>query len=419
MNRFLRLSSHCSLKKLEKPYIYDIKNDELYAIDNKAEDFIKRCDGINLVSTRGEDREFIDFCLKENLLQIFEKPQPSIVNRPSSLVPRQSPLPSLRYLELQLTARCNLSCRHCYLGKPKNMELNFDSVRKILKEFEDIQGLRLIISGGEPMLYFNFWEFNNILPDYNFRKVLLTSGWFLGKEEALKLNVNEVQVSLDGLEDGHDILRGKGSFKRAITAMKYVKEAGIDLSAATMVHPYNLNDFQKMADLLNSYNVSEWGIDVPLQTGNLKSAKDFIVSPDEGAERLKFAYGGSYHGGSEGYVCGRHICTIMPSGKVCKCGFYEDRPLGNIEEGLRNCWERNYHMPLKDLQCHDCIYIEECQGGCRFRAETPTSPDPVMCALYKPRKMQLNKTTETRRQTERQKQKRLRRKGESREMEKR
>ncbi|HBA26246.1 MAG TPA: hypothetical protein DCY98_02440 [Nitrospinae bacterium] len=77
------------------------------------------------------------------------------------------------------------------------------------------------------------------------------------------------------------------------------------------------------------------------------------------------------------------MCTIMPNGKVCKCGFYEDRPLGNIEEGLKNCWERNYHMPLKDLQCHDCIYIKECQGGCRFRADTSTSPDPVMCALYK------------------------------------
>ena len=391
MNRFLRLSPHCSLKRLEKPYIYDIKNDELYEIDDKAEDFIKRCDGVTPLNppfTKGgrgglSDEEFIDFCLKENLLQISEIP--IIPNLQSPILNLQSPIPSLRYLELQLTARCNLSCRHCYLGKPKNIELNFDSIRKNLKEFEDIQGLRLIISGGEPMLYSNFWEFNNILPDYNFRKVLLTNGWFLGKEEAIKLNVNEVQVSLDGLEDGHDILRGKGSFKRAINAMESVRGAGIDISIATMVHPYNLNDFQKIADMLNSYNVSEWGIDVPLQTGNLKSAKDFIVSPEEGAERLKFAYGGSYHGGSEGYVCGRHICTIMPSGKICKCGFYEDRPLGNIEEGLRNCWERNYHMPLKDLQCHDCIYIEECQGGCRFRAETPKSPDPVMCALYKPR----------------------------------
>ena len=70
MNRFLRLSPHCSLKRLEKPYIYDIKNDELYEIDDKAEEFIKSCDGTSSFSIKGQDREFIDLCIKENLLQI-------------------------------------------------------------------------------------------------------------------------------------------------------------------------------------------------------------------------------------------------------------------------------------------------------------------------------------------------------------
>lgn len=410
-NRFLKLSPHCSLKILEKPYLYDIKNDELYELDECAEDFIKKCNGTTPINPptqaslgyptpfvkggqRGlSEEEFINFCLKENLLEIFDKPKSIIQNSQFTIHNYSSPIPSLRYLELQLTGRCNLSCKHCYLGKPRDIELNLNSVKVILKEFEDMQGLRLLISGGEPLLYSYFREFNEMLPDYNFRKVLLTNGWFLKREEISKLNVHEVQVSLDGLEKGHDILRGKGSFKKAVTAMNLVKDTGIDLSVATMVHPYNLNDFPKMADMIKSYNVLEWGIDVPLVAGNLKSPRipalknggngDFIVSPEKGAEYLKFAFGGSYHGGSEGYACGRHICTIMPSGKVCKCGFYEDQPLGSIEESLRICWERNYHIPLKELQCHDCLYIEECQGGCRFRAETSTSPDPIMCAFYK------------------------------------
>jgi radical SAM protein with 4Fe4S-binding SPASM domain len=419
MNGFLRLTPHCSLKKLEKPYIYDIKNDELYEIDDKAEELIKKCDGktpfqlvaagfslreltpperVRLPSI--EEAEFVNFCLKENLLEIVERPHSSHVSHPSSFVPRQSPIPSLRYLELQLTAKCNLSCRHCYLGKPKNIELSLDSVKKILREFEEMQGLRLLISGGEPMLYSKFWELNDMLPDYNFRKVLLTNGWFLEKDEASRLNVHEVQVSLDGLEESHDVLRGNGSFKRAVTAMDAVKNAEIDLSVATMVHRYNLYDFPMMAEMIKGYSVKEWGIDVPLQSGNLKSpptplfqrgrgtqaelgSGDFVVSPEEGAERLKFAFGGSYHGGSEGYACGRHLCTIMPTGSVCKCGFYEDNPLGHISEGLRMCWERNYHIPLKELECYGCEYIAECQGGCRFRSDTPTSPDPIMCALYK------------------------------------
>lgn len=382
-NKFLTLSPHCSLKKLENPYIYNISRDELYQIDAGGEDFIKKCNGTKIFLINKEGEEFVKFCLKENLLEYVDSLQSSIVNRQSSILNRQSPIPSLRYLELQLTARCNLSCRHCYLGKPKNIELDINYAAKILKEFEDIQGLRLLISGGEPLLYSRFREFNDMLPDYNFRKVLLTNGWFLDKVKASKLNINEVQISLDGMENGHDILRGKGSFKKAVTAMKSVKDAGIDLSVATMVHPYNLDDFPEMAAIIKNYNAREWGVDVPLKAGNLKFNKIFVMPAEKVAEYLKFAYGGSYHGGSEGYTCGRHICTIMPTGKICKCGFYKDRPFGSIEEGLRVCWERNYHMSLKDLQCHDCTYIEECQGGCRFRAKTPTSPDPVMCALYK------------------------------------
>ncbi|MBI3600768.1 MAG: radical SAM protein, partial [Nitrospinae bacterium] len=349
MNGFLRLTPHCSLKRLEKPYIYDIKNDELYEIDNKAEEFIRRCDGVqkgqgsrvkgqgSRVKGQGSsEEEFVSFCLKENLMEIVKSPPSSLVPHPSSLVSRQSPLPSLRYLELQITAKCNLSCKHCYLGKPKNLELSLDSVRNLLKEFEDMQGLRLLISGGEPMLYSKFWELNDMLPDYNFRKVILTNGWFLGEKEASRLNVHEVQVSLDGLEKGHDILRGNGSFEKAIAAIEAVKDAGIDLSAATMVHKYNLDDFPEMSGMLKGYNVREWGIDVPVIAGNLKSPLTPLFQRgerEEGAELLRFAFGGSYHGGSEGYACGRHICTIMPTGKVCKCGFYEDKPLGDISEG--------------------------------------------------------------------------------------
>jgi radical SAM protein with 4Fe4S-binding SPASM domain len=400
LNRFLKLSPYCSLKILEKPYLYDIKNDELYELDECAEDFIKKCNGITPINPPTQaslecptpfvkggqgglsEEEFINFCLKENLLEISDKPKSIIQNSQFTIHNYNSPIPSLRYLELQLTGRCNLSCKHCYLGKPRDMELNLNSVKGILKDFEDMQGLRLLISGGEPLLYSYFWKFNEMLPDYNFRKVLLTNGWFLKKEEVSRLNVHEVQVSLDGLKKGHDMLRGNGSFKKAVTAMNLVKDTGIDLSVATMVHPYNINDFMAMADMLENYNLREWGIDIPLVAGNLKIEKDFVISPEKGAEYLKFAFGGSYHGGSEGYACGRHICTIMPSGKVCKCGFYEDQPLGNIEEGLRICWERNYHIPLKELLCYDCSHIEECQGGCRFRAETSTSPDPIMCAFY-------------------------------------
>jgi radical SAM protein with 4Fe4S-binding SPASM domain len=73
----------------------------------------------------------------------------------------------------------------------------------------------------------------------------------------------------------------------------------------------------------------------------------------------------------------------MPDGRVCQCGFFADRAVGHIEEGLENCWQRIEHIPLTDLECKDCSSLKECRGGCRYRALSPNGPDPLMCAFFR------------------------------------
>ena len=80
------------------------------------------------------------------------------------LLPRPAPRPSLRYLELLVTDRCNLRCRHCYLGDAPGRDLPLPVLERVAREFEGMQGLRLLISGGEPLLHPDFWAFNALLP---------------------------------------------------------------------------------------------------------------------------------------------------------------------------------------------------------------------------------------------------------------
>jgi len=40
------------------------------------------------------------------------------------------------------------------------------------------------------------------------------------------------------------------------------------------------------------------------------------------------------------------------------------------------------HLPLEALECKGCPVIDDCAGGCRFRAPHPLAPDPVMCVFY-------------------------------------
>jgi len=377
---YVVLGPDCALKHLERPYLYDIRRDELYELDKKGFDFLKKCDGTHLLSELPVDKDFLETCLKEKLLVIG----PRTNHRHFNLNLRASPVPSLRYLELQLTTRCNLRCKHCYLGELKKADLPLSQVLSVLAEFEQIQGIRVLFSGGEPLLYPDLAALNEALPRYALRKVLLTNGTLIAeKNHPDWCHFDEIQFSVDGLKEGHESLRGTGTFDQAVHGIEIAREKGVPISVATMVHRHNLNEFDAMAKWIEELGVVEWNIDVPCAAGRLLKNPDFLVTPEQGASFLKYATGGSYHSTDEPFACGYHLCTITAEGDVLKCGFFKETPLGALKEGLEVCWERIRPIPLSQLECASCPHLSDCKGGCRFRAANPLGKDPVMCALYR------------------------------------
>lgn len=376
-NDFLLLSPACFLKQLEELYVYNIETDELYETNPEAFDFLKHCDGSRRVAELQFEKEFLDWCLDEGILTLTSG------ETRREFILESSPVPSLRYLELQITARCNLKCRHCYLGEAKPVELPTARVIKVLEEFERMQGLRLLLSGGEPLLHPDFWSINRAISRFGFRSVLLTNGTLIDRQTAERLQVHEVQVSLDGIGESHDILRGRGSFDKALSAIKELRRLGKDVSVATMIHAGNLQDFPRLEELVKELGVKEWNVDVPCVAGRLAEWEELSVSYQEAAPFLNYSFGGGLYTSTAGYACGAHLCAVMPDGKVAKCGFFADEAVGDVAAGLRYCWERIKPITLDELRCH-CPYKEECRGGCRYRARLEKdiyAPDPVQCYL--------------------------------------
>jgi radical SAM protein with 4Fe4S-binding SPASM domain len=371
------LSPRCFLKHLETPCLYHTERDELFELDEAGFAFLKQCDGKHPLSDLPLDKDFLEFCFKEELLVIG----PAVDER--SFRVRPSPIPSLRYLELQLTRQCNLKCRHCYLGDPQKVDLPLPDVLFVLGEFEEMQGLRVLFSGGEPLLYPQLQGLNDALPGFGIRKVLLTNGTLITEDHYPKWrHFDEIQFSVDGLKEGHEAIRGRGTYGQTIKGIETAQKKGMAVSIATMVHRYNLNELDGMAAWVKEQGFTEWNIDVPCETGRLSHNREFLVSPTQGAPYLAYAAGGSYHGGGdEPFACGYHLCTVTPEGKILKCGFFEE-PLGTLKDGLEASWRRLRPVPLSDLECGSCPHLPVCKGGCRFRAAGPLGKDPVMCALY-------------------------------------
>jgi len=368
------LKEDFTLRLLETPCLYNTKKDELYELDREGFRFLKSC---LLKGGITDDRKFIDYCLKEGILSESKPPQRNITIR-------QSPRPSLRYLELQITDRCNLRCRHCYIGNPRGTELGYEKILQILDEFEALQGLRVLITGGEPLLHREFQKINSALPRYPLRKVLFTNGTLLNKKILKTLNVDEIQISIDGIEKSHDLIRGEGTYKKALKSVEDALSLGFEVSISTMVHKGNLKDFKKMESLFKRLGVRDWIVDIPSMAGRLLG-NEWLNTPYQIAGRyLSYGWGGTLHLGTEGYGCGLHLMAISPEGKCMKCSFYSESPVGHIDEGLRRCWRRVKPIKIDRLDCkkENCPALKICRGGCRFRAESPLGKDLYKCSYY-------------------------------------
>jgi radical SAM protein with 4Fe4S-binding SPASM domain len=378
-NSFLALAEGVSLKRLEFPAVYDARTDELYEVDPGGFEELSRCDGTLAVAESAFPRTFLAFCLDEGLLLELAEPE----NRPVPVGINESP--SLRYLMLEVTDRCNLACRHCYLGDAVGLELSIDTVKTVLDEFDGMGGLRLIVTGGEPLLHPGFEAINEAIAGRSCRTILITNGTMLSEELCRGLAFNEVQVSLDGMQKGHDSIRGTGSFERAREGIECLRLADVPVSIATMVHSGNTAELDALEALVMDLEAVSWTLDVPCEAGRMEGGAGSILPPLDGAAaELGRAFGSEQHSPSGEYACGAHLACVKADGLLAKCGFYEDWNGGPVGQGLRRAWLALPRLRLEELDCR-CEALYECGGGCRFRAEATggrTAPDPLKCAQY-------------------------------------
>ncbi len=405
----LRLSPDCSPKLLEEPCVYNRATDDLYIVNPEAADFLFLCARGAKAPRAPEADEFVSFCQEEGILEETAGEDALIPHLPApgNREPRltQSPIPSLRYLLLHITDRCNLRCGHCFIGEPGSTDLPLEKIMAVVDQFEEMQGLRLLVSGGEPLLHRQFRQLDDYLAARDLRTVLMSNGTLIDKKTAGVIKAQEVQISLDGMREAHDFIRGDGNFERSTQAIRRLIDAGKQVSVATMVHRGNLQDFEELAALLSELGVREWAVDQPSPAGRLLPEADrlrgseggnapagsdspqgtnIIVYPAIAGPYLNYSFGGAIHEPIPGYACGAHLMAVMADGRAARCGFFAGNPVGTIAEGLSSCWQKVRKMTMPELDC-DCDFIEDCRGGCRFRAagyNSPTGVDPCQCYRY-------------------------------------
>lgn len=140
--------------------------------------------------------------------------------------------PNMKAL-LQITERCNLKCKHCFVSSlPEGNDLSFEKIRDIiLPKLRNSNVTRVTLTGGEPMVHKNIMDIMKLFSDNNIHITLCTNALGLNEEKIIemkKLNDIHVNVSLDGFSSkSHGKFRGNDSesvFNKIIENIKLLSK---------------------------------------------------------------------------------------------------------------------------------------------------------------------------------------------------
>jgi MoaA/NifB/PqqE/SkfB family radical SAM enzyme len=115
---------------------------------------------------------------------------------------------------IKLTHACNLSCRHCPFCRREAGSLSFAQAVSSLAALHKLGVRILILEGGEPLLWRDGeYDVGDVIAEA--KKLFFSVGVTTNGTWPIDVESDVVWVSVDGLEETHDLLRGK-CFARVI-----------------------------------------------------------------------------------------------------------------------------------------------------------------------------------------------------------
>ncbi|MBQ9833160.1 MAG: radical SAM protein [Clostridia bacterium] len=300
----------------------------------------------------------------------------------------------------ELTARCNLNCRMCYV------RLSDEQVKRIGRERTEKEWLTLaeearkagmlflLLTGGEPFMLPHFKSLYTELSKMGFIISINSNGTLIDEkcvEWLAKNPPSRMSVTLYGGNDEtyRNLCRNSGMFDRVVNALRLLREADILVRATMTLTPYNVDDCKKVHEICQ-------GIDVPLHMASyvfppLRRDKDSAgiaqrLSAEEAgyysvvAERVRF--------GDEGFLAtaryrlnksdekqisdddcqkeekhplfcraGKSGFWIDWQGVMTPCGMMNYPAAKPFEEGFMTAWKKivegteKLYMPSKCVSC--------------------------------------------------------------------
>lgn len=300
-----------------------------------------------------------------------------------------------KYIYWELSKHCNLRCKHCFAEAENNINTIVEKDRIFYKIEEMFQKNEFSVrfGGGEPLLVSYLYDLIAFCEKRKIFTAITTNGMLLDEMVVNRLycsGLKEVTISIDGLKDNHDFLRGKGSYEKIIRIVKSVlKQKKVKVSIAFTVTAHNYNEISLFVDVLFSLGIRKFYFFryctnsnaevLELNPMQLYFATNEIEKVSEKYKGAQFVYEGlSFYpfillDGKkeirEGCNFLKNIMTIKYNGDVVVCAAIP-KVLGNIFLDEIDTLYNKIAIEKEKIckiptECRKCKYKKECHGGCK------------------------------------------------------
>lgn len=347
--------------------------------------------GATISNLNNGSREYVTY---EELMRINNNnifPENSIVNdikdknvkfvpiKKDEKVGKNFSFADIAYIEL--TRKCNLRCKHCLnnSGVEISKALSQEQMIELIKKLADSGLQEVRFTGGEPLLFPKIIEIIKIARDNGLFVSIGTNATLIDENFAKKLKeagLKKAIVSLDGTEEKHDFIRGKGNYQKTIKAIKLLEQEEIDVRINSVIMRSNMEDIIKFAKQMHKNKTKlfirrfiESGRGASLENNTLdkndyeyvkeqlgeeiKSNKyvngHYLRNDEEISYRIELPF--KY---TEGCKAGARALIISPDGDIHLCGFLAAQgfpAIGNVRNVVD--WREYWNDIHKKDYLHD------------------------------------------------------------------
>jgi radical SAM protein with 4Fe4S-binding SPASM domain len=320
------------------------------------------------------------------------------------------------YAVWEITLACDLACRHCgsRAGRARPDELSTTQCLDLVRQMAELGVREITLIGGEAYLREDWLQIVRGIQAHGMTPTMTSGGRGIDAAlaaDAAAAGLAGVSISLDGLAETHDRLRGvRGSHAHAVAALGHLRRAGIPVTVNSQINRLSMPELPELLELLASQGAHSWQIQLTVPMGRAADEPEVLLQPydllalfpvlRQLAERCQalgvrllpgnnIGYFGPHESTLRGYMLEGHASSCMAGqltlgieadGTIKGCPSLPTAAWagGNIHDAsLRDIWERA--APLRytrdrtvdDLwgYCRDCYYADSCRAGCTWTSD--------------------------------------------------